>query len=70
MWGWCLAMFDSAAVDRHCPAQFGAQVGDQCAIQFHSLHPHMESCKAGRVFQGASNGGSWVHFLNFVVRLG
>ena len=51
-------MFDSAtAVDRHCPAQFGAQVGDQCAIQFHSLHPHMESCKAGRVhFKGLQTG--------------
>ena len=30
------------------PAQFGEQVGDPCGIQFHSLHPHMESCKAGR----------------------
>lgn len=38
------------------PAQFGEQVGDSCGIQFHSLHPHMESCKAGRngVFKGGS----------------
>jgi len=25
--------------------KFGEQVGDSCGIQFHSLHPHMESCK-------------------------
>jgi len=25
--------------------KFGQQVGDPCGIQFHSLHPHMESCK-------------------------